>query len=90
MCEGNNSAMKNIAPFEYIDDSGVQRMFPIKKDVSGLDEWMLVMQRKSNAVIPEKIARNVVRGDNQNVIEEMSLTQFTDEFFASLNSSAIN
>ena len=43
------------------------------------------MQRSSNAEIPEKIARNSVRSDNQNVIEEMSLTQFTDEYFASLN-----
>lgn len=90
MCEGDNSAMKNIAPFEYIDNSGVQRMFPIKKDASGIDEWMLVMERKSNAIIPESIVRNAVNGDNQNVIEEMSLTQFTDEFFASLNSSGVN
>ncbi len=90
MCEGNNSVMKNIAPFEYIDNSGVQRMFPIKKDATGLDEWMLIMARKSNAVIPETIVRNTINGDNQNVIEEMSLTQFTEEFFASLNNSGVN
>ncbi len=85
LCEGVNSTKKNIAPFEYLNDSGVQRMFPIKKETTGIDEWMLVMERSTNAEIPENIARNTVRTDNQNVIEEMSLTQFTDEYFASLN-----
>lgn len=90
MCEGTNSVMKNVAQYEYFDNSGVQRMFPIKKEPSGLDEWMLVMQRKSNAVIPEVISRNTVQGDNRNIIEEMSLTEFTNEFFASLNESGGN
>lgn len=86
MCEGKSSVTRNIAPFEYINNSGVQRMFPIKKEPSGIGEWMLVMERNSNAEIPEHVSRNSVRGDNQNVIEEMSLTEFTEEFFASLNS----
>lgn len=90
MCEGSRSITRNIAPFEYINDSGVQRMFPIKKEATGIGEWMLVMQRKSNAEIPEHIARNSVSGENQNVIEEMSLVQFTDEYFASLTTGGGN
>ena len=83
LCEGENSVKRNIAPFEYMSDSGVQRVFPIKNEPSSINEWMLVVNRSRNAELPENIQKRSVKMSNVNVIEEMSLAQFTDTFFVS-------
>ena len=83
LCEGKNSATKNIAPFEYINDSHIQRMFPIKKDPRDIKEWMLVMQRPTNAELAETIEKNTVSTENRNIIEEMALNQFLETYLAS-------
>jgi hypothetical protein len=80
LCEGDRSYMRNIAPFEYINNRQIQHMFPIRKDAETEQEWMLVMARVANAVIPESIERRGVNGDNQNIIEEMKLDQFLTTF----------
>lgn len=85
LCEGENSAKRNIAPFEYMSDSGVQRVFPIKNEPSSINEWMLVVNRSRNAELPENIQKRSIKMSNTNVIEEMSLAQFTDTFFAGTN-----
>ncbi len=88
LCEGENSASKNVAPFEYISDSGVQRIFPIKKnEPRSIDEWMLVVNRSSNAELPENIQKRAVNMSKKSIIEEMSLAQFTDTFFAAENNN---
>lgn len=83
LCEGKNSATKNIAPFEYINDSHIQRMFPIKKGPRDIKEWMLVMQRPTNAELAINIEKKSVNTDNINVIEEMALNQFLETYLAS-------
>jgi|TARA_R110002096_G_scaffold416576_2_gene619348 hypothetical protein len=83
LCEGKNSATKNIAPFEYINDSHIQRMFPIKKGPRDIKEWMLVMERPTNAELAENIEKNSVNSENRNIIEEVALHQFLETYLAS-------
>ncbi|MCC3859857.1 hypothetical protein [Pseudemcibacter aquimaris] len=85
LCEGTNSVMKNIAPFEYISNSHVQRIFPLRKEERTLTDWMQIADRLSNAELPEGIEKQRVSSSNINIIEEMSLTQFMAAFMPEEN-----
>lgn len=79
LCEGLDSKLTDLSQFEYLSDSQVQRVFPLVDDTEG-GEWMQIMQRRSNAAIPDSIETRIAKSDNKKVIEEMSLDQFITAF----------
>lgn len=85
LCEGTNSVLKNIAPYEYISNSHVQRIFPLRKEERTLKDWMQIADRLSNADIPEDVEKQRVATSNRNIIEEMSLEQFLAAFMPENN-----
>lgn len=91
-CDGFNSTRMNLSPFEFFATDLKQQIFPIvsyngNDNVMDTDtnmtkrgEWMLIVDRISNSYLPDTIQRRRLNGENQKIIEEMSLSDFLKEF----------
>ncbi len=91
-CDEGRSTRMDISGFEYLSTRLTQQIFPIvsyRSDNPIVDEdtgvvkkgeWMMIVDRIANNALPYTISRRRLNNGNQAVIEEMSLSNFLDEF----------
>ena len=91
-CDGGKSTRMDISGFEYLATRLRQQIFPIisydngdsvidtDTNVMKRGDWMMIVNRISNSALPYTIARRRLNNGNENVIEEMSLSDFISEF----------
>ncbi len=91
-CDGFNTAKMDVSSFPYYATSLKQQIFPIitytpKDNIVDPDtnivktgDWMVIVNRLSNPYLPFTIRRRRLNTDNENIIEEMKLTDFITEF----------
>lgn len=93
-CDGLNSVRMNVSGFKYFATSLKQRIFPIisyNAQDNIIDEssnnikrgqWMLILNRLSNLHLPSTIRRRRINTGNEKIIEEMSFSDFINEFIS--------
>jgi len=93
-CDGFNTAKMVVSSFPYFATSLKQQIFPIitytpRDNVVDVDtnivktgDWMVIVNRISNPYLPFTIRRRRLNTDNENIIEEMKLTDFINEFMS--------
>jgi len=91
-CDDEKSTRMDISGFEYLATRLKQQIFPIisydkEKNIIDTDtnvvkrgDWMMIVNRISNSALPYTIARRRLNNGNDKVIEEMSLSDFLNEF----------
>lgn len=90
-CDGGKSARMDVSRFEYLATRLRQQIFPLVSYDGGeqiVDEdtgvikrgqWMMIVDRIANAALPYTIMRRRLNNGNENIIEEMSYTDFLTE-----------
>lgn len=90
-CDGGKSTRMDVSGFEYLATRLRQQIFPLVSYDGGdriVDEdtgvikrgqWMMVVNRIANAALPYTIMRRRLNNGNENIIEEMSYTDFLSE-----------
>lgn len=91
-CDEGRSTRMDISGFEYLSTRLTQQIFPIVSytadnpivdedtGVVKKGEWMMIVDRIANNALPYTISRRRLNNGNLAVIEEMSLSNFLDEF----------
>lgn len=91
-CDQGKSTRMDISKFEFLSTRLKQQIFPlisynsqdavIDEDTGVMKrgEWMMIVNRISNSALPYTIMRRRLNNGNENVIEEMSYSDFLEEF----------
>lgn len=90
-CDGGKSTRMDVSSFEFLATRQRQQIFPLASYDGGdsiIDEdtgvikrgqWMMIVDRIANAALPYTIMRRRLNNGNENIIEEMSYTDFLAE-----------
>ena len=93
-CDEGRSARMDISNLEFLATRLRQQIFPLVKydsynkvmdedtHVMKRGEWMMIVNRIANSALPYTIMRRRLNNGNENIIEEMSLRNFLDEFIS--------
>lgn len=93
-CDDGKSTRMDVSGFEYLATRLRQQIFPIVSydgDNSVIDtdtnvmkrgQWMMIVNRIANSALPFTIARRRLNNGNENIIEEMSFSDFLSEFIS--------
>ena len=93
-CDEGRSARMDISDFAFLATRLRQQIFPLvsyDSDNKVMDEdthvmkrgdWMMIVNRIANSALPYTIMRRRLNNGNKNIIEEMSLRNFLDEFIS--------
>lgn len=93
-CDDEKSTRMDVSAFEYLATRLRQQIFPIisydganrvideDTNVVKRGQWMMIVNRISNSALPYTIARRRLNNGNENIIEEMSFSDFLSEFIS--------
>ncbi len=91
-CDQGRSTRMDTSGFEFLATRITQQIFPIvsysaENPITDEDtgvikrgDWMMIVDRIANNALPFTIARRRLNNGNENVIEEMNLSDFLYEF----------